>query len=338
MIETFEPAIAASRSGRRQRIRRRPHFAPKGSLAASILVAASATLVSCTGRDVPPALEAGTPQRPPARVVAIGDLHGNLDVARRALRLAGAIDADDAWVGGTLIVVQTGDQIDRGDDDRAVLDLFDALAPQAAAVGGRAISLVGNHETKNVEGRLDYVAPAGFTAFCGFCDAAAGAPDAAQFSAESCGRRAAFRPGGPYATLLSRRPIFAVVERSLFVHGGITPGQAERGIDSLNELARDWMDGPVAEMPASLQGSDSPLWDRTYSTSPGAEACATLGRMLAELHVDRLVVGHGIQSSGINSACGGKVWRIDTGMGMAQAGPVEVLEIREGRVRVIQAR
>ena len=33
------------------------------------------------------------------RVVAIGDVHGDLGALREALRLAGAIDSDDRWVG-----------------------------------------------------------------------------------------------------------------------------------------------------------------------------------------------------------------------------------------------
>ncbi|MBW1907596.1 MAG: hypothetical protein JRJ24_20325 [Deltaproteobacteria bacterium] len=39
---------------------------------------------------------------PPAQhIVAIGDLHGDLEATRAALHLAGAIDEDDRWVGGT---------------------------------------------------------------------------------------------------------------------------------------------------------------------------------------------------------------------------------------------
>src|SRR5262245_15699758 len=46
----------------------------------------------------------GVPKPSPDRTVAIGDLHGDLDAARRALRLAGAIDANDKWIGGKLVV------------------------------------------------------------------------------------------------------------------------------------------------------------------------------------------------------------------------------------------
>src|SRR5688572_3411314 len=60
----------------------------------------------------------------PKRLVAIGDIHGDIAAARAALRLAGAIDDKDAWIGGELVVVQTGDILDRGDDEQAIIDLF----------------------------------------------------------------------------------------------------------------------------------------------------------------------------------------------------------------------
>ncbi len=40
------------------------------------------------------------------RIVAIGDLHGDLGKARRAFRLGGLIDENDRWIGGTTTAVQ----------------------------------------------------------------------------------------------------------------------------------------------------------------------------------------------------------------------------------------
>src|SRR5690349_1495369 len=44
----------------------------------------------------------------PERLVAIGDVHGDYEATRRALRLAGATDENDRWIGGELVIVQTG--------------------------------------------------------------------------------------------------------------------------------------------------------------------------------------------------------------------------------------
>ena len=98
----------------------------------------------------------------PTRIVAFGDVHGDLDATRSALRLAGAIDEEDQWVGGKLVVVQTGDQLDRGDDEQEILDLFDELRVQADAAGGAFHALLGNHELMNVRGDLRYVTEGGF--------------------------------------------------------------------------------------------------------------------------------------------------------------------------------
>jgi len=50
------------------------------------------------------------------RIVIIGDLHGDLFLALDSLELAGVIDKNQNWIGGTTIVVQTGDQLDRARD------------------------------------------------------------------------------------------------------------------------------------------------------------------------------------------------------------------------------
>src|SRR5688572_16450107 len=56
----------------------------------------------------------------PGRIVAVGDLHGDLQSTRQALRLARAIDEKDHWIGGDLTLVQCGDQLDRGDQEREI--------------------------------------------------------------------------------------------------------------------------------------------------------------------------------------------------------------------------
>ena len=40
------------------------------------------------------------------RLVAIGDLHGDMGKAQRAFRLGGLIDDQDRWTGGTTTAVQ----------------------------------------------------------------------------------------------------------------------------------------------------------------------------------------------------------------------------------------
>src|SRR6476660_692394 len=86
---------------------------------------------------------------PAPRIVAIGDVHGARDAFVSILQKAGLIDAQKRWTGGTTILVQTGDLLDRGEGARQVLDLMMALETQAAAAGGRVQALMGNHEVMN---------------------------------------------------------------------------------------------------------------------------------------------------------------------------------------------
>src|SRR5690349_6764906 len=104
-------------------------------------------------------------RQPPGRIVAVGDLHGDLTATRAALRVAGVIDPHDSWIGGTTTLVQTGDVLDRGDDEQAIIDLLERLETEAAAAGGAVIWLLGNHELMNAAGDFRYVTHGGFTDF-----------------------------------------------------------------------------------------------------------------------------------------------------------------------------
>ena len=100
-----------------------------------------------------------------ARVVAMGDVHGDLTAMNRALRAAGLIDEAGAWSGGESVLVQTGDLLDRGDDEQEIIDSLARLTIQARAAGGDIVQVIGNHESMNVAGDLRYVTPGGLADF-----------------------------------------------------------------------------------------------------------------------------------------------------------------------------
>lgn len=281
----------------------------------------------------PVSLSARLTRPAPPRIVAIGDLHGDLAETRRALRLAGAIDDGDRWVGGPLVIVQTGDEVDRGDDDRTVLDLVEDLSRQATAAGGALVALLGNHEIMNASLDFRYVTSTGFAAFSLF--AAGDAAPAPLASPEARGRATAFAPGGSYAALLAHHPLALKAGGSVFVHGGILPKHVAYGLDRMNDEIDDWLTRKRADPPAIVVAEDGPVWTRAYSNDEGAPDCADLATALAALGAARMVVGHTVQRGGINAACGGAVWRIDAGLSHAYGGPIESLEIRGDDVRVL---
>jgi hypothetical protein len=256
--------------------------------------------------------------------VAIGDLHGDMDATRRALRLAGAIDEADAWIGGDLQIVQTGDILDRGDDEQEILDLFAKLTTAAAAAGGAIIQLQGNHELMNAMGDFRYVTRGGFVDFV-----EGDVPE--PLTAEA--RARAFFPGGHYARKLAAHDMVTVVGDSVFVHGGVLP-RFTKSLEKSNRDARCYLLGALEEPPPAVLDPEGPLWTREFSNDD--TDCERLSATLDALGVKRMVVGHTPQLGGITSACDERVWRIDTGMASYYQGPTEVLEIDKGAARVVR--
>lgn len=284
------------------------------------------------------ALAAGddSPMRfPPApRIVAIGDLHGDIDAARRALKIAGAIDDNDHWIGGDLVVVQTGDVLDRGDSEQAILDMFTRLEKEAAQAGGALHVLNGNHELMNVQLDLRYVTPGGYEDFADAVTVTEVDSILAGYDEEQRARVAAFRPGGPYAKVLARHNTVIIIGENVFVHGGLLPEHLDYGLERLNTELKVWMagDGPIPEW---TEIKDSPVWMRQYSDEVDGEDCLLLGDVLTRLGVKRMIVGHTVQEKEITSFCDGGVWCIDVGMAAHYGGHSGVLEIKGDTIRMI---
>lgn len=80
---------------------------------------------------------------PGLTVFAVGDIHGQLSQAERAVRWM----LDEADVrrreGGDCVLVFLGDYVDRGEGSRGVIDLLSSLPTEGPV---RAVCLAGNHE------------------------------------------------------------------------------------------------------------------------------------------------------------------------------------------------
>lgn len=263
----------------------------------------------------------------PDRIVAVGDLHGDLVMTLRAFKLAGAIDDKGQWVGGKMTLVQTGDQIDRGDDDRAILDLVDRLKEDAKAAGGELVATLGNHELMNVSLDFRYVTDGSNPPFGEFAPGVNPAL-ASRVAPGQRGRAAAFAPGGVYAKRLAERPVAAWIGQNLFVHGGILPKHVRAGLAKTDRDVKAWLRGETSRPPSIAMGEDGLLWTRLYGAAPGRIECGILDEVLNAYGAKRLIIGHTVQRGGIKAACDGKVWRIDVGLSRHYGGPVEVLQIR----------
>jgi len=190
------------------------------------------------------------------RIVAIGDVHASYDKFLALLRGTGLVDEGLHWTGGTSHLALVGDLVDRGPDDRKVMDLVMRLQPEAKAAGGEVHALLGNHDIMVLMRDLRYVDKKSYTAF---------APDekpedrekawagyVKAYGADRAGDpklRAAFDdsypPGffaymrmldleGPYGAWALTRPAIVKINGIVFVHGGLTEKVAAQGLEGIN--------------------------------------------------------------------------------------------------------
>ncbi|KAF6162254.1 hypothetical protein GIB67_008383 [Kingdonia uniflora] len=293
----------------------------------------------------------------PDRLVAIGDLHGDLAKSKQALRLASLIDATDRWVGGNTTVVQVGDVLDRGGDELKILYFLEKLKREAAKAGGSIVTMNGNHEIMNVDCDFRYVTQSGLEEFeiwakwynignlmKSLCyelerprDIFKGVPSVfpgvrEEFHTGFRARIAALRPNGPISCrFLADNVTVLVMGDSVFVHGGLLANHVVYGLERINEEVRSWISGSGnMSSPGLIRGRDSVVWMRRFSEELAKKCdCSALEHVLATIPgTKRMIMGHTIQEAGINGVCENKAIRIDVGMSKGcDDGLPEVLEI-----------
>ena len=184
------------------------------------------------------------------RLIAVGDLHGDLRITLIALRLAKVIPDnifpynvnEISWCGGDTWVIQLGDQIDRCRPDNwkqnciedlddvtedegsnmQIIQIFQKLDVMAKAHGGRVLGMLGNHELMNIDRDFRYVSPQEFLEFV--------PPNERNKKYTDDGypygyyhRLKVFERGGNIAKHYAiQKKSITIIGKNLFVHGGVS--------------------------------------------------------------------------------------------------------------------
>ena len=228
-------------------------------------------------------------------IIAIGDLHADLESAKKVFQVAGVLNEKGEWLQDNIIVVQTGDLTDRGPDGYEVLVWIQRLEKEAKKNNSELHVLIGNHESMNLQGDWRYVSPADIDSFGGL---------------EA--RKKAFMPGGYWSDWLLSKDAVLNVKGNIFVHGGVAIDFAkepkELSFDVQSALrTRNYFD-PVL-------GNSGPLWYRGYWQKSEDVACYEADLALKKMNAKRMIMGHTTQPDGkVHVRCNGKLIVIDTGI------------------------
>lgn len=293
-----------------------------------------------------------------ARVVAIGDIHGDFDQYMATLKAAGLVENKERWAGGETHLVQTGDIPDRGPDTRRIMDHLDDLKKQAKKQGGRVHTLIGNHDAMMVYGDLRYVTPGEYEAFTGRNSASLQEsqwkyylsvikerdPEAyanldleahrlewdQQYPQGWVEHRKAWGPRGEYGRMVLDNPVVLKINDTLFLHGGLSAKYCELDLDEITDRAHDELKNYDPQDPGMIEDEFGPIWYRGLAQDDESERMAMVDAILARYGAGRIVVGHTPTQGIIWPRFNGKVVQIDVGMAAYYGGHMGYLELRDG--------
>ena len=285
-------------------------------------------------------------QPEPERIVAIGDLHGNLEALCNILLERALINEEGKWIGENSHLVLMGDLVGGHKHSRLLLNFVMRLEEEAKARGSRVHAILGNHDILPVQKNFrkfslsekkfykEYPVP----------------------GAEGTKVHHAFRGNALYAKWIRERNTMVQIGDTLFVHAGIGTWALHALPDAINATVRAWVrfwqgiaEKPpkktvwAAGRPEDERGSDSetgPVWLRAFRevrSSDGNQpkegpSKEELEQILSKLAVKRVVVGHSPVSSAeivtSHPYYQDRIVMIDTRVSDEKHGTLSALEIR----------
>ena len=249
------------------------------------------------------------------KLAAISDIHGQFGNMKKLLQAHGIIDQNLSWSFGDGHLVIAGDVFDRGEQVTEALWLLYELDAQAKAAGGAVHMLLGNHEAMVMANDLRYVNPKYLAT--------------AQLLGLSYPE--IFDNQSVLGRWLRSKPVIVQVNDSLFMHAGLHPDYAnlKMSFSEVNEHFRRSLGLAKSEIKqedtlAFLYGKLGPIWYRGYFNAPLLDV-SELDKLLAQMQVSRIVVGH-TTMSGVLSHYKGKVISIDGDIKGGKAGEILLIE------------
>ena len=192
-----------------------------------------------------------------SRIIAFGDVHGDVEALRDFLIVAGILDPNSSnehpvWNKECkdTIVVQTGDILDRYHNELECIRMLCKLSHQALQYDSSIICLLGNHEIKNCIGAFEYTTDQANAEFEGvfgeYLDRSYSSKWRVQYANNQPTRWNVCEPGNGLLSqnVLSNMKVAIVVGKSLFVHAGVTKEHLlhyNNSIAQMNEDANQWI-------------------------------------------------------------------------------------------------
>jgi hypothetical protein len=282
------------------------------------------------------------------RIVAIGDVHGDYEQYLTILKDNNLIDSKLNWTGAKTHLVQLGDVPDRGADSLKIMRHLKQLQKQARKKGGYVHALLGNHEVMNVDGDLRYVHPGEYKILVNrksarlqnnyiaevidYLDNSDPVLNTNTNTNTNTNResqlaelektyplgyvehRRLWAPRGEFFEWIKGHNTVIKINRTLFVHGGISPHIPSIPLKKINRRIRDYLKYHSNTMIDAIDDLNGPLWYRGLAVNSAEDELEPLKSMLKFYDADTIVIAHTPTAGQIIPRMGRRVIQADVGL------------------------